>query len=419
MDFVVYGDRWGELPTSATHLFRHVAAEGHRVIWVNTIGRMPRLSVNDFRKVTRVMRDLVGPGKGSQQDEAAPLKEAAAAENDSEGNATEENATEENVAVSDSTTNRASQPIVVRTAPMVPRFGAISRRVNRRLLTRFHQRLRQQYQLQDEFLVSPFPYVVDLFANVPQRSLYFCYDEWSAYPGVDTKRWVQMENEIIDVVDGFFGTDMRLMEKPRPSCPSLFCPQGVEYEHFAQHGLPVPEALQSISQPVIGFFGLISEWVDTELMIAAARKFPEATILLIGRAIPQAQRQLQLVPNIVMTGQVPYEQLPAYAQVFDIGIIPFKISTLTRAVNPLKLLEYYALGCPVVSTGMQSIAEVGGPALVGDTPDEFNAAIAKWLAEPRDAIARQAREHARANSWTARAEALLEFTAGIPITNNS
>lgn len=385
MDFVVYGDRWGELPTSATHLFRHVSALGHRVFWVNTIGRMPRLAMNDVRKAGRVMRDMIVPRRN-------PAVEA----------------TEEEAAGS------SGSSVVVRTAPMIPHFSGLPRQINRRLLRRFHARLVRRYKLRDEILVSPFPYIVDLFKDVPARTLYFCYDEWSAYPGVDTRRWMAMERELVASVDGFFATDKRLMEKVRPDCPALYCPQGVEYEHFAHPACPLPDELRDLPRPVIGFFGLISEWVDTRLIIAAAERFSQGTVVLIGRAIPAAHEKLKDIPNIRMTGQIPYEQLPVYAQNFDVGIIPFEISDLTRAVNPLKLLEYYALGCPVVSTGMQSVREVGGPVNVGDTPEEFTAAIEHWLSQPREDVAQQARKHARENSWTARAESLLEFVAKIP-----
>ncbi len=394
MDFVIYGDRWGELPTSATHLFRHVAALGHRVFWINTIGRMPRFAMHDVRKAARMVRDIVVPGKESQQAHDAASQDESA-EGDTDSN------------------------IVVRTAPMIPQFSALPRQVNRRLLSRFHRRLKQRYNLQDEILVSPFPYVVDLFASVPARTLYFCYDEWSAYPGVDTKRWMEMEGEMIGAIDGFFATDHRLMEKCHDGCPSLYCPQGVDYEHFAETQLPVPEELKSVKHPVVGFFGLLSEWVDAEMIAAIAERFPDSSVVLIGRAIPATQARLKDIPNIIMTGQVPYEQLPGYAQVFDVGIIPFQISDLTRAVNPLKLLEYYALGCPVVSTGMKSIGEVGGPALIGDTPEEFVAAVETWLKRPREETANAARSHAKENSWKARAESLLNFVEGLPAATQS
>ncbi|MDA7978057.1 MAG: glycosyltransferase [Pirellulales bacterium] len=403
MDFVVYGDRWGELPTSATHLFRHVAALGHRVFWVNTVGRMPRMAVNDIRKAARVVRDTFLPGKRDTQPATSVTGDLARDADES----------------AESAGDAAASSIIVQTAPMIPHFSFVPRQINRQLLGRFHRKLVDHYGLRDEILVSPFPYVADLFKDVPARTLYFCYDEWSAYPGVDTKRWMRMEGEMIAAVDGFFATDLRLMEKCRINCPCLYCPQGVEFEHFAKSQLDVPEILRSVSRPVIGFFGLLSEWVDVELIAAAAERFPESSIVLIGRAIPAACERLQSLTNIVWTGQVTYEQLPGYAQVFDVGIIPFQISDLTRAVNPLKLLEYYALGCPVVSTGMQSVVEVGGPVLVGNTSEEFTDAIDAWLNQPREEIAQQARQHAQSNSWTARAQSLIEFIDKVPFQQES
>jgi glycosyltransferase involved in cell wall biosynthesis len=115
--------------------------------------------------------------------------------------------------------------------------------------------------------------------------------------------------------------------------------------------VPLTACRQPPAAPVVGFFGLLSEWVDQDLILRLAEEFPQATILLIGKADVDVAR-LQRVPNIQLPGPKPFTELPAHIARFTVGIIPFVVNDLTRAVNPIKLREMLAAGCPVVSTAM-------------------------------------------------------------------
>jgi len=158
--------------------------------------------------------------------------------------------------------------------------------------------------------------------------------------------------------------------------------------------------------PIVGFFGLLSEWVDQDLLVALARslrteiqqsmetgplssakgsaddcnapdisskptsripnpesRIPnpesritrcEASIVLIGQADVDVSR-LRAEPNIVLPGPKPFAELPDYIRHFDVGVIPFVVNELTVAVNPIKLREMLAAGCPVVSTALPEV----------------------------------------------------------------
>jgi glycosyltransferase involved in cell wall biosynthesis len=105
---------------------------------------------------------------------------------------------------------------------------------------------------------------------------------------------------------------------------------------------------------VIGFFGLLSEWIDQDLLVRLARKVPAVHIVLIGKADVEVSK-LKAETNIVILGAKQFSELPQYAAHFDVGIIPFVINDLTRAVNPIKLREMLAAGCPVVSTALPEV----------------------------------------------------------------
>jgi len=110
--------------------------------------------------------------------------------------------------------------------------------------------------------------------------------------------------------------------------------------------------------PAIGFFGLLSEWVDQELLLRLAREFPDASLVLIGKADVPVTR-LEGIPNIHLAGPKPFSELPFYISSFTVGIIPFVVNDLTRSVNPIKLREMLSAGCPVVSTALPEVARYG------------------------------------------------------------
>ena len=148
-------------------------------------------------------------------------------------------------------------------------------------------------------------------------------------------------------------------------------------------------SLQSVVSPrTIGFFGLLSEWVDQDLILRLAREFsgilplpsgepptpvgyvaprrvgvrvssPCAQIILIGKADVDVSR-LQGIPNIQLLGPRPFSELPAHIAGFTVGIIPFVVNDLTRSVNPIKLREMLSAGCPVVSTALPEVARYAG-----------------------------------------------------------
>ena len=94
---------------------------------------------------------------------------------------------------------------------------------------------------------------------------------------------------------------------------------------------------------MVGFFGLLNSWLDLEVIRDSALLNPEMSYIIIGPSqLPDSQ--LPKAPNLHYLGAVPYEKLPEYAVFFDVALIPFKINDLTIAVNPLKLMEYFALG---------------------------------------------------------------------------
>jgi len=168
----------------------------------------------------------------------------------------------------------------------------------------------------------------------------------------------------------------------------------------------------------IGFFGLISEWVDQDLLIALAEKIEDCELVLAGKADVNTDR-LAGIKNIRMIGSVPYADLPALVGSFDAGIIPFEVNELTRAVNPIKLREMLAAGCPVVSTALPEVEKLAGElpdgaVMVAGSHDEFVECVravlrsiehGAWSMEKRKLISDSVKDQ----DWSAKVDEILEI----------
>jgi glycosyltransferase involved in cell wall biosynthesis len=118
--------------------------------------------------------------------------------------------------------------------------------------------------------------------------------------------------------------------------------------------------------------------------------------------------------NVYFLGARPYERLYEYLAAFDVLLIPFLVTDLTRAVNPIKLYEYCATGKPIVATPIDDVVAVGELCYVGGDTDTFGAAIDSALREAAagDPVRQGGRRAlASASSWDRRVAALAELLA--------
>jgi glycosyltransferase involved in cell wall biosynthesis len=375
-DFVVFADDWHGLPTSANHLFRRLARH-NRVFWFNTIGRMPRLSCTDGGKVLRTVGRWARKGKETLASEPLP------------------------------------PGLHLNTPVMVPWFKPIVRRFNRWSLLGRYRQLQEEHRITRPIVLTTFPYAVDVVQAIPDAlKIYYCVDDFLDYPGVAHTDWERMERELLTAIDALVVSSHKLSEKRLSDCTLLHLPHGVECEHFQQprHTPRCIPVLEAIPHPIVGFFGLISSWVDVALVGWLSERFPHVSFVLIGRAEVSLQ-VLSGRPNVHCLGLVPYAELPWYARYFDVGLIPFFLNRLTKAVNPLKLLEYFALGLPVLSTRLPELEFMPGPLRLAVTRDEFADGLQDLLAEGDRR--EEALNVARGNTWDQRVECLSDFVASL------
>jgi glycosyltransferase involved in cell wall biosynthesis len=321
------------------------------------------------------------------------------------------------------------------------------------------------------------------------RVVYHCVDRWDAFAMYDSSLMGEMDRRCCQYADLVIASAGELYDRCRAINPNtVLIPHGVDWEHFREkvNGDELSVIRNSNNQQpltnnsdvaTIGFFGLLSEWVDQELILRLAKEFSShdtphlnplphgerkdgnqlhplhlhplpsreragvrggadvplreragvwggadvplreragvrgsslhARILLIGKADVDVSR-LQGIPNIELSGPIPFAELPAHVATFTVGIIPFVVNDLTRSVNPIKLREMLSAGCPVVSTNLPEVARYAGSAQIAHNHDEFVTMVRRALENPLPPQDRLALSDSMAGeTWTAKVQEIL------------
>lgn len=183
---------------------------------------------------------------------------------------------------------------------------------------------------------------------------------------------------------------------------------GVDVETFGR-ALPRPAVLEEIQGPIIGFHGAIARWFDFDIMSGVARALPGYQFVIVGPVDEDESSkaaELSTMPNVHLVGVVRSDAIAQYVSAFDVGLIPFVLDDLTRAVSPLKMYEYLACGVPVVATPLPVC--VDHPLVrTAATVAEFVRSVEEAMLDAKSVEFRHsARESADAASWGNRIDPL-------------
>jgi glycosyltransferase involved in cell wall biosynthesis len=368
---VCFSQDWSGDPLSKTHLMR-ILARDNRVLWVNSIGlRTPSASKADVSRALKKLKAF-----------AAPIREV-----------------EPNLFV--------FNPLAV------PAYGlGLVRRVNQELLRWQVRRAMRKLGMR-----RPVNWVFNPAAAVVAGKLgedlviYQCVDEYTAFTGVPSQSLAALERQLLKRADlVIVSAELLYRSKVRDNPRTYLVRHGVDYTHFRKAldaATQVPAEVAALPRPVIGFFGLIADWVDVELMADVARQYPQGSLVVLGKATTDVS-VLKALPNVHLLGRKPYEELPAYCKGFDVALMPFRINELTLNANPLKVREYLAAGLPVVSTAIPEV-EVLGLCRIGRDREGFLREVAEALRDPGPS--RRISEAVRHESWEARVEEIREVVA--------
>ncbi len=235
--------------------------------------------------------------------------------------------------------------------------------------------------------------------------LYEMVDDWNTPLGGD---WYSpaVEEQIIRSSDGLVATAPVLQDKLQALSgrTALLLPNAVNSRLFdPQRAYPVPPDLPQAEWTAIYVGALWGDWFDWDLLAAAARRYPQAAVVVVGDYRGQCS---DAPPNLHFLGLKPQAALPAYLAHADVALIPWKVNEITQATSPLKLYEYLAMRRPVVAPLLRPLAGIPGVHLAGSR-EEYLALIERARREPFPAA--QVDEFVRANNWQERLSRLLEF----------
>jgi UDP-galactopyranose mutase len=257
------------------------------------------------------------------------------------------------------------------------------------------ERLLADYGVKDYVLWYYTPMALQFTRHLrPRAVVYDCMDELTAFQGA-SPLLRGLESELMSRADLVFTGGQSLYEAKRDRHPRVYAfPSSIDAAHFgaAREITEEPADQTSISHPRLGFFGVMDERLDIELLDEVARMRPEWQLVMIGPVVKIDPASLPRRDNIHYLGMKAYEELPAYLSGWDVALLPFARNESTRFISPTKTPEYLAAGRPVVSTSIRDVVRPYGQegyVRIADTAEEFVAACEAALAE--DANARHER----------------------------
>jgi len=245
-----------------------------------------------------------------------------------------------------------------------------------------------------------------------QVVVYDCMDELANFSSPPAGL-IEAEARLLERADVVFTGGRSLFESKRGRNPNVHCsPSAVEAAHFARALEPttqVPADLAALPGPVFGYYGVVDERLDYDLIAALADAPGVGSVVLVGPMIKVDADGLPRRANLHYLGQRSYAELPAYLKGFDVCLMPWALNDATRTISPTKTLEYMAAGKPIVSTAVRDVVrDHGDLVLVADDPASFVAAALGALAGHSAATAAAMRDRAEQNGWDATVEAMRD-----------
>ena len=367
-ELICFGEDWGRHPTTAQFLVRQLLPS-FRVIWINSLGwRTPRLSSQD---VARVIGKVRAAARGVQ---------------------------------------RPDPNLMVYTPLVMPWYrSALVRDVNARFLRRAIRSLARRHGFSRYSLMTTYPAVAEVFEQMQGvRRVYYCADEYTTRPELQPQLAKALETRLLAAVDVVVTTSRALFEaKSGLHSHVVYLPHGVDVEGFAKAAdpaTPIPDELQALPRPVIGFHGLIGNLIDLDIIDTIAARRPEWSVVMLGPTsvyTPLLPRRA----NIHYLGERPHDEIPAYLRAFDVCLMPYRVVPALTYANPVKLREYLAAGKPIVSARVPEALQFGSLLQIADSADEFVLKIERCLSEDPSLVARRMAS-VRNQTWASRAAEL-------------
>lgn len=234
-------------------------------------------------------------------------------------------------------------------------------------------------------------------------TVYDCMDELSKFAYAPPEL-VAREAELLARADVVFTGGRKLWESKRKhnsNCHFYGC--GVDNEHFGRARSAetmVPHDVKALGRPILGFFGVVDERMDYELIAKLADANPNWSVVIIGPVMKVQQHHLPKRPNIHWLGGRDYSHLPAYCKAFDLCLMPFALNEATEYINPTKALEYMATGRMIVSSAVPDVvSNFSSVVKVASSHEDFVQLCLDAVERPEPALIERGLKMAAGNTW--------------------
>ncbi len=245
-----------------------------------------------------------------------------------------------------------------------------------------------------------------------QTVMYDCMDELANFANAPTGL-VEAEARLLDRADVVFTGGKSLYESKQGRNPNVHCfPSAVDYAHFARAvddpTLAIPADLATLPKPVYGYYGVVDERLDYDL-IAHLAATVAGSVVLVGPMIKVDPATLPRAANLHYLGQRSYADLPGYLKGFDVCLMPWALNDATKTISPTKTLEYMAAGKPIVSTRVRDVVRDHGDLVyLADDATDFaqlvQVAAGRFAGD--ESLGERERQRARDHGWDATVAAM-------------
>jgi len=378
-DIICFCNDWDGDPLSKKHIMQRLAKH-NRVLWVNSVGiRKPTPTASDLKRILKKVREFA---RGSRQ---------------------------------------VDDRIHVFSPLAFPFHGsATGRWINRKVLRWSLLRACAQLKFRNPITWVFIPASAEVAGSLGERMLvYHCVDEYSEFTGTDKAGLLALERRLLEKSHCVIVSSDLLLKNKQPHNRNTFLvTHGVDVAHFRKAcdpAMEIPDDIRSLKKPIIGFFGLIADWVDLPLIRFLAQSRPQWTFVLIGKVVT-ALEAVDGLPNVRVLEQKPYASLPGYAKAFDVALLPFVVNELTLAANPLKLREYLAAGLPVVSSAIPEAEKLQHILYTARDHTHFLQLIQTIIDSKKTGPQMSISEQMDSESWDAKVEELSNIVTGLDKT---
>ena len=223
-------------------------------------------------------------------------------------------------------------------------------------------------------------YLADVLGRWDEAvNVLYCTDDWVAgaqLMGMSATWLVAQERAALNRADVVAAVSTGLVSHwSALGAKTVLIPNGCP--SVTEPAQPAPSAI-GLPGPVIGLVGQLSERIDMGILTAISDA--GYSLLIVGphdsRWEPERFASLIARPNVRYIGRVPAEEVPSYLAAMDIGITPYSNSPFNQASFPMKTLEYFSGGLPVVSTDLPGSRWIQADLAGSDpAPDEIMALV--------------------------------------------